>query len=373
MNSTHLDPKFSSLQKGLLTLAFLSVFAIACTPSSCSSLLGFDASSSSEEQSATSHNPLAPGQEKRILPLSFQPVETVELELQRWNPETGESWRASFIKKNPDERTLPIIRWEISAAPAPLEITDRHADSGWIQHFLDLIQTLERKGPAAPGTLSAFGLDRPRAILRLKSRQSQELWLSIGDTTATQSTYVRITDKNLSNSALTSESVIDDVSLAEGAAFEMLRRTPTFESLRLRRISTWDSDDIDTLRFKKSGKQVFFAQRLSDGWGDEKNVPSSLPISEWLEQLTHLRATAFSDELAAKSQAIKPQEAQSLQAAPRYEIELTDRSNQITKFTIHPVNGKVLARWSTRENTLFELEPDTLSVLETFPPRKPSL
>jgi len=318
----------------------------------------------SETQGA---NPLLPGQEKRVMPLEFQPTQTVELELQRRNLETGDSWRASFIKENPTETTLPIIQWRIQNAPDQYSLTDRRADSGWIQHFLDLVQTIERKGPAAAGTLSAFGLDRPRTVIRLKTEQ-KEHWLSIGDAITEHQFYIRHTLSAPTPSD--SEAVVQDVSIAEGAAFEMLRRAPEFEALRQRKISTLDTDDIDVIKFTKAGREIFAAQRLSEGWGNAKNEPTTLPVTEWLEQLTHLRATRFSDEIPTGSPTSwSKSELQALTSSPRYSLELTDRKDRITRFTLHPVQGRVLAKWSDRENVVFELGAETLSILETFPPR----
>jgi hypothetical protein len=258
----------------------------------------------------------------------------------------------TVMKRDPSAWTATLKRagntWQIVEPPAGKKLLDARVDDKFVNHLLDTLRTLEFSEPAPRGSLESFGLVTPRIALRWKTPDgTQEIWL--GNPQKDLTAYAKHGD---------------EVLLVRGATLQMLEYLTSFDSLRHRILLTQDSDDIDTFEYFKEGGRVFFAQRESGTWVNEKRKPFKWDCGGFLDVLTHLRIQSFNDDEVALNSRIL----EMLKSKPRYRVIFKDRQDLATELRVSGVEGGLWAWVSTRPASAFLLHPSATRHFELKTP-----
>lgn len=287
--------------------------------------------------------------------LYFNYEAVTELTLAKNDPETSDHWTTKLQALSPD----PESHWQIVSAPEGRELTDRLADGGFIRHLLDTLRSLRPIAHAPTGSLSSMGLEPPRFFLSWKTRTpEQNFEVQLGNSPAATQVSAALALFPL----LKKEPV-----LAQGSTLQMLSHIKNFESLRLRRVFTWTTDDIETLEIKRGKQQRLFAQRQSGGWADRKGKSYGKSFEDWLERLMHLQIARFMDE--STDEKVESQKlGASLSGSNTFQIFLKSRQNdnQILTFapSISATHKGVPVTHSGRPGAVFILYSDAIKILQ---------
>ena len=318
--------------KFIIALAF---FAISCTPAS-----------------SPEAGPLSPK------PLVFDYLKVTELSIVKHDAKTGLVWSATVAQTGG--------AWTIKSAPEGQKLVDTRADSQFIQHLLDTLQSLQAVSTFSPDTMRAkasLGLEPPSILLR---------WSVPNESGVAQIFEAQLADVGEDLSATDSSTVaayfphLQNGGMVKGAALQMLRYLDSFDVLRQRKLSLWTSEPVEGITLKKKAHVELSAQRRSGNWKLSGPHPLRADIPQLLEGLVHARIQKFVDE---------PDAAQRLQTLvlkkPLYQVTLRDRDGgeSVLSFTPAPNDptGGFLATNSLRPDGVYLVHPGIRKILELKP------
>jgi hypothetical protein len=199
--------------------------------------------------------------------LDLEQVNT--LSLSRNDPETGQTWSATLVRKTPGTAS---DHWEISPGSTAVPLKDTYADSALVLHLLDTLKTLKITDPNITASDGTMGLQTPQWILEWHTPEKTER-LSIGRPIDTEKgNYARIGSTAVS---------------IKGATLTVLGFIKTFQIVRHQRLILFESRNVQKITVEKNGKRSLYAERLSKSW-----TPA---VEAWLERFTHLRIDDFAD------------------------------------------------------------------------------
>ncbi len=237
------------------------------------------------------------------------------------------------------KRTGPGLpgNWRIESAP--VTVIDAFADAPFIHHFLDTIKTLRPALEAPEGPKSSQGFEPARAVLEWTetvNAKKVERKLVLGDAYGLNGRFAIF--------APGTRAVI-----AGGALLEMLEHAVDWQTLRMKRLVTWEIDDIDLVRV---GTATY--ERVGTRWEKSKKdvTPRFLPA---LENLMHQRILRFVDE-KAEADSI---ELKTADRGPLLQIEFEDRKQKTQRISFYKWDSKIYAKNTTRSGW-FELYPEVL-------------
>lgn len=273
----------------------------------------------------------------------FNTAEVDELVITKNDPTTEDRWSARF-KKNPGTR-----QWEIAAGLDGKDYTDLLANTGFINHLLDTLSTLQADEMAPEGTPDSFGLAQPHYLLQWgKSPNSYTLKLG-AEVEKNPGRYGTAQTGDKSTPTL----------VLRGAALEMLSHVRSFDYLRRRTALTLESDDVDEIELRQGKSLKLYSQRQGDDWVDRKKRKLRVPVQKILDQLTHARIRHFIDDPERSRELLAQVKKDSL-----FSATLRDRQGRPTDFTVTLREGRVLAAVSSRPGTAFELYPDAIKLFQ---------
>ena len=297
--------------------------------------------------------------------------EIIELTLGKFDPSTGEHWM-TVIKRTDAalKKRTRAANWEITSLPDGNDTQDRKANTTFIMHLLDSLQSLHKVGDAPHGSLNSLGLDPPRFVIRLKTNSAIHEFRVGG-----------LSDDKLGNYLITSDQ--KEVMIASGSALKMLPMISNFEYLRDRSWTPFSADDVDEIILSDQGKPFFYAQREGSQWNDKDHRPITLAIQPKLKQTANkdaeslLRALTEVQSIGFIDDPIQRAHIQRLGlSTPAYEAKLIDRHGtqvslkigKIVKVVKKVIKGKksqtLYGLSSTRPSTLFVLDPKVLTTFE---------
>ncbi|MBI2712017.1 MAG: hypothetical protein HYX41_03995 [Bdellovibrio sp.] len=291
------------------------------------------------QQDSFSRNNLQTG----VHAFDFDPKKVEEISIAKTDPVSAEQWIATFRKG--DEG------WTISAAPSGMQLEDRVANTGFLNHLVDSLAQFRVTGEAVSGSEDAMNLSPPLFQIRWRTRD-QEFQFQLGGVAKKDSDkrYVKLNQKLL---------------LAWGSALPLLDQIQSFQYLRQPTWTLVSPDDIDEIELFRSGKPYFYAQREGDRWTDRKHRPvkvgrisDSEKHHQWIEealgQLTEGKVQEYVDNPLTK----KELELQ-FQKTDLLEAHLSDRFGKTTVLKFLSRSGKLYGQNSTRPLGLFTL-PKTI-------------
>jgi len=270
---------------------------------------------------------------------SLNPKQVTRLELAKIDALTSDRWTATLERKGPRETD-----WEITSTSVEKALADRKANGTFILHLLDALGSLDPVGEAPRGPLESFGLQPPRFALR---------WTQ-GETTGEIQLGTLASGRGQSGVyALLPGS--KNVQIVRGSALKLLDLITGFESIRYRRWSTIDTDDVDEVELKPTRKKLNYVQRAGVDWQDKAGKPVKGDVNAWLEKLTTLESVEILDQESAE-----PFEA-------TRELTIKDRRGNPIVFRIRKSkDGRILGLVSSRPGALFQLPESTWSLFESF-------
>lgn len=270
----------------------------------------------------------------------FAPASVQELTIAESDPSSGTSWTATFAKKGPsgDE-------WLIESAPGGKTLLDRKADGGFIAHLVDTLRYLKPLEVAPKGPPSSFGLEPPHSAIRWRSGE--------------QSFEVHFGEAGPKSQGRFARRPNNDVWIVSGATLGMLGTIESFDGLRKRTLTTLSSDDIDEVEVRVGGKQVFYAQRLSDGWANAKEMAYPEDFEDRLEGILKHPVEEFVDDAAKAAEARA-----ALEAGPWPTLVLKGPTGSVNRLTIGSVSGEVFAYGTSRPDAPFKLQPQAAGIIQ---------
>lgn len=279
--------------------------------------------------------------------LKFDYQESTELVVIKNDTATGDRWSARFQRKGSSK--LERENWEIVSAPDGRQLIDRLADGRFILHLLDTLGTYSTLAEAAHGAAASYGLDTPRFELHWTAG-NEHFELKIGQET-------RIEREGSPETGYFSQPRIGGkaypVLVMNGAAIPMLGNITSFDSLRRRTWSTLDADDIDAYEVRRGGHEVFYAERMNNGWVGRNKKRAAKGADDRLQGLSHSRILNFVDE-ADRTSAIEAK----LKSSPLAEIIAQGRFETPARFVVTREAGRLYGAVSTRPGAVFELYPE---------------
>ncbi len=308
------------------TIGILILGGVALTGLSCSS---------------RSSPPITPS--AKLLKIDLGKIRS--LTLSKDDSVAGDAWVARLHANQKGE-------WELLSGPHGESLLDRRADSNWVTHFLDTLQTLQAEGRAPRGTLASYGLHRP--IFRVNWRETgneKESELRIGGEDGPGGTvFAQVDDQ-------------EDVLLLRGAAIRMLASLTEFKVIRARRLLTFMLDEMDEVLIEVAGARKKYYQRQGEFWADAKNRRYRGLDQERIQlafaALEHLRIETFPDieESPISSGLSAPARdlgSKGLQAG-QVRIRFRDRNGVATLLAFERKKGKRIATLSSRPESSFIL------------------
>lgn len=219
----------------------------------------------------------------------------------------GTPWTATFRKAG--------AVWKLDAGPGT-PLLDRQAKTGFIEHVLDTVQTLQVNGPAPQGPPESFGLVPPLYALRWRNAEGASGEVQIGH---------QKTGPSAGYAILKIAGVTSPVAQVEGALYRMLETVTSFEQLRQQQVlAPWVADDVDEVEVSLRGKKLLYAQRAGTAWADAREKPlpraKSLAVNELLQTLIHTQALGFVDDRAQDRRVVDQ-----FKKAPEASVVLKDR------------------------------------------------
>lgn len=278
-------------------------------------------------------------------PFDFAPDQVTKLTIASLRPPDGEPWTVS-IERSED------LKWRMTSEPNGLALLDRLADGTFIMHLLDTLTTLQVMETHVTATEPTLGLSPSKVSLRwISEGESYEILIG-EEPTQSGGMFAKI-GRPGENAA--SAPVI----ILKGAALAMAMRLESFDWIRHRRLFPLELDDIQSVEVSRNDGSMFFAQRLSGGWGNRDHQPYSEKITEWLTALIHLRIEQFIDV---------PAEADDPDASPggeRVKIRILNLENRETVLRAFWKTNQdnPLATVSTRAGGRFRLFTGARSIL----------
>ncbi|MBC7693310.1 MAG: DUF4340 domain-containing protein [Methylotenera sp.] len=282
---------------------------------------------------------------------SFSHEQARELNLIKNDPASGDHWTARIINSGSAEKP----DWKI--ASSSMDLIDVRADGPYIVHLLDTLRTLQAFELAPEGPLSSFGLTTPLFALR---------WLAPNSNGQMTENEIHLGDSNLKAGGIyaclpaRSGAVSHpQVFLVRGAALEMLTHLARFEALRLRKLVTFETAELDSIALKGPGIQ-WSVLRAKDTWQEapsRRALHDPVNFQRRLEGLTHLRILRFIDD-ARENTALK--KAFEETKVSRAFFTLRQNGSQPITLKVRQNQGKTHAWISTRPDATFEVYSDIL-------------
>ena len=264
---------------------------------------------------------------------SFEAASISRLVVHKNDPTSGDRWSAGFIQEQNST-------WRIEQPPEGTTPTDRLANTGIINHFLDTLKSLrpsKHLNLDHPQNASQWGLEPP------------VFWIKLEGTPTPLELRIGAKSNPFSNYAETAGHYLE----VEGAALKMLEYLSEYKKLRHHKLMTWKLDDADRVRFQwhlgSPPLQIKF----------ERNT------GEWIRT-----------DSTALRQRLSPEALQTLEGLPHLEIEKFDlnvpfgrpwltvewKSRKDQTLTLE-IDSELKARASDRPGAVFQLHPDAKKTL----------
>jgi hypothetical protein len=263
----------------------------------------------------------------------FDPAQTISLNIAKADPISGETWSAR-VEKSPSD-----LRWRIASYSGDSQLSDRFANGGWIEHFLETLTTFRPDSVLSETDSGHYGFSPPRYSLE---------WRIQNPGTHQTSTYeLRVGapvdfEKSPDGEAFTMFPTHEEIYQAGGAALVMLRYLKSFSSLRLETLSTLGSTDVTEIEVKGPGKKTFHSKSNGGKW-------AGASTSALVDFITHLRIQSFIDHETTHEAFL-----------PSVTIRLTDRYAHVTTLFFDEQDR---AKNSDRGDMSFKLYPGSVSKL----------
>lgn len=278
--------------------------------------------------------------ETRFL-FSFDPQSVLTLEIAKSDPQSGDAWSARVTRNSTSDS------WLIASGNGSTLI-DRKAANLFIAHLLDTLRTLQPTEKARSGPLGAFGLSPPHFAIRWAGNE-----VHLGAPADSGAVYGRIQGKDNP----------DQVYVMRGAALQMLSHLNSFDALRLRTLTLFQSDDIDEIELRKGKKTFFYAQREGEVWTNKGHKPYSIDVGKLLDRLTHARIKEFIDHPELNQELNHKLEKQ-----PSYEAVLIPRKGSAERLRFQWNDSRqLIATTSARKGAAFQVYPEILGIFQQTP------
>ena len=269
-----------------------------------------------------------------------------EFLIMREDPETHTRWSARFKQTDPG-------LWQIASGPDDQPLVDTVADSSFINHLLETLKTLEIAEMGSQGELPALGLSPPLFALQWKTIDS-------GDLPPKQSLHeLQVGLQKLTTKAVLRYALFPQLApttrafLVEGATLAMLDYIKSFDTLRRRRLSTWETDQVAQFQVFNGLRQSLYAERVSGEWGNEKHQIWVGPVGEWIERLNHLMIEKFNDKVEDSARLYER-----VLKIPAYSVVIKDLQGQTCKIAIALEKGIWWGVTSSRPGAAFRMDKD---------------
>ena len=268
----------------------------------------------------------------------FDPKKTEEITLTKTEA-TGEQWIVT-LKRAP-QGNPNCQGWCIISAPGGSTLSDRNANTGFINHLMDSLAQFRLSGSPIEGSMDVMGLAPPKFLIKWRTSE-KEFLLHLGESAdrTSGSVYAKVQDQ---------------VFLGSGSFLRLLREIRAFSDLRDRHWTLLSPDEIDEMEFFRSGKSFFYAQRDGDIWTNRKheNLPKQVLTPEiLLEKLTLSEISEFIDPPTAQAKLKKAALEKNL-----WEAHLTDRFGKTSVLKMGLYQGRLYGINTTRPEGLFILPP----------------
>lgn len=280
-------------------------------------------------------------------PLQFDVENTKEILITKEDP--ADRWSSRLESETGAPAAL---QWKIKSGPQGKELLDPWADTSFVRHFLSTLQTLSIVGSEVKIAPDASGLSHPRFQARWTSKE-MEFEIRVGATLPDQSgsyvSFPRLADP-------------DQTWVATGAALTMLDYLKSFEHLRLRRLATWEKEQVRSIELMTGLKNTFSATWVNGLWKDSEGKTFSPGVDEWLEKLLHLQIVEFVDDENESKRLFDR-----VSHLPAYQVRLKDAEGHALSLAIALERGSWWGISAERSKAAFRLYPE--SPASFAPPR----
>ncbi|MCC7440368.1 MAG: DUF4340 domain-containing protein [Bdellovibrionales bacterium] len=266
------------------------------------------------------------------------------LNLRKHDGVTGDRWSARLEKRTEGAQAA----WWILGSEPVEALSDRRANSSWVEHLLDALGTLKVDSIPDPVAEPAFGLKEP--LWRLQARCGSVSWeLRIGDIAGNARSGSRFARLNGAGAVA-----------ASGSAFGLLGRNGRFEDIRHPWVLAAGLDDVVLARRRRADGKTFQWERRPGGWTgqDGKSLDPSR-AENWLRRVLHVAVVQVVEppgELESRFRASRPGS-----------VTLEDRLGRRRELWLGELEGRWLALSTDRPGAVFVVGPESALLLSDEP------